>query len=49
MPFGAHIISEKFIIALSALITIKKTPRKFGVSQISWVSKSSSVDDFVVT
>ena len=33
MAFGAHIISEKFIIALSALITRKKkNPTKFGAS-----------------
>ena len=34
MAFGAHIISEKFIIALSALITRKKKkrPPKFGAS-----------------
>ena len=36
MKFGAHIISEKFIIALSALITRKKKkrPPEFGVSQL---------------
>ena len=35
MEFGPHINSEKFIIALSALITRekKKRPPKFGVSQ----------------
>ena len=49
MAFGAHIMSEKFIIALSALITRKKKrPSEFGVSQKLSASSSQFFVELII-